>query len=130
MPPRTPTPPGFVLLGMLLATLAAGCTIAVTGPRTVLAARALFALVAIVSLVVVEALWWVRPWLVPAADAWMVACIGAALFSSLAAGWGRFDRVLGAALLALCFVGLPCTVVHWYVRDRALRLGLAPGIVP
>ena len=130
MPPRTPTPPGFLLLGMLLATLAAGCTIGVTSSHSVLAARALFALVAIVSLVLVEALWWVRPWLVLAAEAWVVACVGAALFSALAATSGEFGELLGAALLALCFVGLPCSAVHRYVRERARRLGLAPGILP
>jgi len=65
-----------------------------------------------------------------AAEAWLVACFGAALFSALAASSAELGELLGGAFLALCFAGLPCAAVYRYVRDRGLRLGLAPGIVP
>ncbi|HEV7590130.1 MAG TPA: hypothetical protein VGO40_18575 [Longimicrobium sp.] len=129
-PQPVPTPPGFVLLGMLLATLGVGCAIGVASTDTGHVARALFGVVAMLSLVLVEALWWVRPWVVRTADAWMVACIGAGLFAGLVTTSGQLEALLTGALLALCFVGLPCTAVHWYVRDRAFRLGLAPGTAP
>ena len=121
-------PTGFLLLGMLLATLGTGCTLAVAGVHSNLLSRALFGLVAILSLVLVEALWWVRPWVVRAVDAWAAMCFGAVLFSLLIAWWDEegLAGALAIALLVLCFVGLPCALVRWYVRDHARKLGLAP----
>ena len=130
MPPRVtprptplPLPPGFLLLGMLLATVGVGCTLVVTGSGDMVA-RAMFGLFAVLSLVLVEALWWVRPWVVRAVNAWAAACTGAVLFACLVAtlsGLGPFTGII-----ATLFVGVPCALVRWYVRDRAQRLGLAP----
>lgn len=130
MPPTpTPTPPGFLLLGMLLATLGGGCAFGVAAGGSDLVVRALFALVALLSLVLVEALWWVRPWVVRAVDTWAAACVGAFVVPSLGAlvfgALGFFELLLVWIPVAL-FVGLPCAGVRWYVLDRARRLGLAP----
>jgi len=127
-----PLPPGFLFLGMLLATLGTACAIGLAGSGGELVGRALLGLVAMLSLVLVEALWWMRPWVVRAADAWAAACIGAVVLSGFLAGWGGVgvEVLLGIAVLTLCFVALPCLMVRWYVRDRARRLGLAPGIAP
>jgi hypothetical protein len=134
MQPSHPTPPGFLLLGMLLATLAVGCAIGVATPDTGHFVRAVTGLVALLSLVLVEALWWVRPWVVRAVDAWAAACVGVFVLPALAAvvvsgGGGFFPFVLVALIVSL-FVGLPCAGVRWYVRDRARKLGLAPGAAP
>jgi hypothetical protein len=126
-PTPLPLPPGFLLLGMLLATVGVGCTLVVAGSGDVVA-RALFGLVAVLSLVLVEALWWVRPWVVRAVNAWAAACIGTVLFACFVAalgGLGLFTGIVMGAIAAL-FVGVPCALVRWYVRDRAQRLGLAP----
>jgi hypothetical protein len=37
---------------------------------------------------------------------------------------------LALVMVVALFVGLPCSLVRWYVRDRAKRLGLAPGLAP
>jgi hypothetical protein len=114
---------------MLLATLGVGCALVVVGARPGFPlTRALFAPVALLSLVLVEALWWERPWLVRATDAWVAACIGTVLLACLAAvpnGPG-LGLMLVFAALAAGFVALPCALVRWYVRDRAGRLGLRP----
>jgi hypothetical protein len=132
MPPRRPLPIGFLLMGMLLATLGLGCAFVVLEPRSTLVPRALTALVALLSLLLVEALWWMRPWLVRAVDAWAATCIGSVLLASVLGLRGGLDpdALLLLAVAVLCFVGLPVVVVRWYVRDRARRLGLAPGLVP
>jgi hypothetical protein len=132
MPRGTPLPPGFLLLGMLMATLGVSCTFVVLGAHSMPVSRALTAVVALLSLVMVEALWWMRPWLVRAVDAWAVACIGAVLLASFFALHEglNIDALLLLGTLLLCFVGVPVVVVRWYVRDRARKLGLAPGLVP
>jgi hypothetical protein len=130
MPPRhVPTPPGFLLLGMLLATLGGACTIGVASTGTEHVVRALLGVVALLTLALVEALWWVRPWVVRAVDAWAAGCVGALLLPSLgsvAIGMLGFSELTVVTLVTLLFVGLPCAGVRWYVRDRARRLGLAP----
>jgi len=130
MPPRqAPTPSGFLLLGMLLATLGVGCTFVVVGAHTMPVARAMFALVAMLSLVLVEALWWMRPWVTRAVDAWAVACVGALILPALVGevlGKGGLFPFAFIALAVSLFVALPCAAVRWYVRDRARRIGIAP----
>jgi|tagenome__1003787_1003787.scaffolds.fasta_scaffold20989713_15 hypothetical protein len=128
-PPRAaPLPPGFLLLGMLMATLGAACMIGLAGNGSELIGRALLGGVAILSLLLVEALWWMRPWVVRAADAWAAGCIGAVVVSCVLAGWGEAGAaaLLAVGVLVAGFVALPCLMVRWYVRDRARRLGLAP----
>jgi hypothetical protein len=130
-PQPVPTPPGFVLLGMLLAALGGGCAIGVATADTGLFARALFGLVALLTMVLVEALWWVRPWLVRAVDAWAAACVGVLLLPTLVdtvSGAGGFFPFVGVAVSVGLFVGLPCAGVRGYVRNRAKRLGLAPWV--
>jgi hypothetical protein len=134
MPPQPlPTPPGFVLLGMLLAPLGVGCAIGVATADTGHVARALFGLVAMLSLLLVEALWWVRPWVARAVDVWAAACVGVFLLPSLGfvvvGSLGFSDGVLITFVVSL-FVGVPCAGVRSYVRNRAKRLGLAPGVAP
>jgi hypothetical protein len=123
-----PLPPGFLFLGMLLATLGIACVIGVAESGGELIGRALLGLVALLSLVLVEALWWMRPWVVRAADAWAAACIGVVVLASLVAGSDEvgLEALFGIVVLTVCFVALPCLMVRWYVRDRARRLGLAP----
>jgi hypothetical protein len=130
-PNQVPTPPGFVLLGMLLATLGGGCAIGVAASNVGHVERALFGLVSLLTLVLVEALWWVRPWLVRAVDAWAATCVGVLLLPALVGtvlGAGGFFPFVVAALAVGLFVGLPCAGVRWYVRNRAKRLGLAPWV--
>src|SRR4051812_43649190 len=104
MPPKAvPTPPGFTLLGMLLATLAAGCAISVAGAHSGYVSRALVGVVAMLSLVLVEALWWVRPWVAHAADAWAAACVGAVLLPILG---GFVVGALGFSEAAGMWLGL------------------------
>jgi hypothetical protein len=114
---------------MGLATVAVGCALVVADAGTVLLARALLGVVALPTLVLTEAVWWLRPWVARAVDAWAVTCIGAVVAFGLASAVRDSvdaDGLLVFAAAALCFVLLPCTVVRWYVRDRAQRLGLTP----
>jgi hypothetical protein len=119
-----------MLLGMVLLLVGVGCAgVAVTTGDVI--TRALFATVGVLSLVLVEALWWMRPWVARAMDAWAAACVGAVFLPILAAavtmGFGTFEIL---ALAALILVACPCAAARWYVRDRAARLGLLPGRVP
>jgi hypothetical protein len=128
-PPPPPLPVGFLLLGMLLLLVGAGCAAVVATGDGVLT-NALFGSVALLSLVLVEALWYVRPWVARAVDAWAAACVGVsllpALFAFMVGGMG-FEDVLLFTFIVTCFVVAPCAGARWYVRDRARRLGLAPG---
>ncbi|MFL5381616.1 MAG: hypothetical protein ACJ8GN_03755 [Longimicrobiaceae bacterium] len=137
MPPRPapPAPPlmpvGYLLLGMVLLLVGLGCA-ATAATIDDVVGRAVFGLVAMLSLLLVEALWWVRPWVGRAVDAWTAGCVGSALIpifvaATDGAGFGVFAVV---SLVVLALVGLPCAVARWYVRDRAARLGLLPGRVP
>jgi len=124
-----PTPPGFVLLGLLLAALGVGCAVGVAGDTGV-AGHAAFGLIALLTLVLVEAMWWVRPWVARAVDVWAAACVGLFLLPTLAAvlvGAVGFSELVLIALSVTLLVGLPCAGVRWYVRDRAKRLGLSPA---
>jgi hypothetical protein len=125
MPPRPlPTPIGFLMLGMVLAVPAfyAGALLAGSGPGPL--GRILLAIVAVLSLVMIEALWWVRPWLGRAVDAWAAGCTIVVLVAG-ASAMGR-SWIMPMAVLAICFVGVPCALVRWYVRDHAGRLGVLP----
>jgi hypothetical protein len=123
-------PVGYLLLGMVLLLVGLGCVATAAGADDIVI-RAVSALVAMLSLVLVEALWWVRPWVARAVDAWAAVCVGAVLVPALVAGVTMglaFFVVL--SLAALVLVGLPCLAARWYVRDRAARLGLLPGRAP
>jgi hypothetical protein len=119
-----------MLLGMVLVVIGLGCA-AVAAVTDVVITRALFAIVGILSLALVEALWWMRPWVARAMDAWAAACVGAVFLPIVAAavtmGFGAFGML---TLAALILVACPCAAARWYVRDRARRLGLLPGRVP
>ena len=127
-----PMPAGYLLLGIILLGMSFVSAIVVAGAGDGVLVRAPLAMIALASALLVEALWYARPWVGRAADAWMAACCGAVLFSGLAdtvvAGVSAGTVVLTA--IGLCFVAVPCGAVRWYVRDRARRLGLAPGYVP
>jgi hypothetical protein len=129
MPPHQPTQPGFVFLGMALAVPAfvSGALLAMEWPGTGPLARLALAAVAVLSLVAIEALWWVRPWVRRAVDAWAVACVAAVLAADLVLAEGSMLPVL---YLTGAFVVVPCAVasvyVRGHVRGRARRLGLAP----
>ena len=123
-PPRpAPLPAGFLLLGMLLGVVAfgTGALLAEDVPSPL--GRILLAAVTAITLVVIEALWWMRPWVVRATDAWAVACTGAAI-AGIVAGGGVLVYLV--VVVALTFVGLPCAAVCWYVRSSARRVGLSP----
>jgi len=124
-------PIGYLLLGMVLTVVAVGCGSTAAFSDSVLS-RAVFGLVAVLSMVLVEALWCMRPWVVRAMDAWAAVCVGAVLVPVLvvAASGAGFDLFVMVTLAALTLVGFPCAVARWYVRDRAVRLGLLPGRVP
>jgi hypothetical protein len=121
-------PAGYLLLGMVLVVMAIGFTIAVVEADDGVLARAPFGMVALASALLVEALWYVRPWVARAADAWAAACCGAVLLPGLVAvvSGGNAAAIVVLTAIALCFVAVPCAAVRWYVRDRARRLGLAP----
>ncbi|MFL5541531.1 MAG: hypothetical protein ACJ8J0_21265 [Longimicrobiaceae bacterium] len=136
MPPRpAPAPPpqipvGYMLLGMVLVVIGIGCA-AVAAVTDEVITRAVFAIVGVLSLVLVEALWWMRPWVTRAVDVWAAACVGAVFLPIVAAavtmGFGAFEVL---TLAALILVACPCVAARWYVRDRARRLGLLPGRIP
>src|SRR5215213_2410251 len=123
MPPRkVPTQPGFLLLGIALLVPAylAGTLLVQEWPRPL--HRLVFAVVAVLSLLAIEALWWVRPWVSRAVDAWAVACVAAVLAADLTMVGGF---VVPALFLTGLSVAVPCGVASRYVRGRARRLGLA-----
>jgi hypothetical protein len=130
-PPQPPLPTGFLLLGMLLVLVGVGCTVIVAEPRVDLLGRAASGSIALASLVLVEALWYVRPWVARAADAWAAACVGVVLLAGVvgASGGLGFGELFAITAFTLCFVMFPCALVRWYVRDRARKLGLAPRVV-
>jgi hypothetical protein len=125
MPPRQPTQLGFVLLGMALAVPAfvSGALLAIEWPGSGPLARLALGAVAGLSLVAIEALWWVRPWVRRAVDAWAVACVAAVLAADLVLVDGSTLPVL---YLTGAFVVVPCATISGYVRSRARTLGLAP----
>jgi hypothetical protein len=120
---------GFVLLGMALAVPAfvSGALLAMEWPGAGPLARLALGAVAVLSLVAIEALWWVRPWVRRAVDAWAVACVTTVLAADLVLAEGSMLSVL---YLTGAFVVVPCAAASVYVRSRARRLGLAPGYVP
>jgi Zn-dependent M28 family amino/carboxypeptidase len=131
-PLRRSIPAGYLPLGMVLVVMSFLFTIGVAAPEVGILLRAGCGIVALASALLVEALWYVRPWVAQAADAWVAACCTAVLFPGLAAvaaGGGSAGIVVSTAM-ALCFVAVPCGGVRWYVRDRARKLGLAPGVAP
>jgi len=125
-------PAGYLLLGIVLLVMSFIFTIGVAAPDVGVLLRAGCGIVALASALLVEALWYVRPWVARAADAWAAACCGVVLFPGLAtavAGGGS-AAIMVATAMSLCFVAVPCGAVRWYVRDRARKLGLAPGVAP
>src|ERR1051325_4124676 len=106
MPPRSappaPMPIGYMLLGMVLVVVGLGCAAAAASSVGVFG-RAVFGLVAMLSLVLVEALWWMRPWVGRAVDAWAAACVGVVFLPVVAAavtmGFGAFAILAIAALI-------------------------------
>jgi hypothetical protein len=129
---RRPLPAGYLLLGMVLVVMSFLFTIGVAVDDGGVLLRAGYGIVALLSALLGEALWCVRPWVARAVDAWAAACCAAVLFTGLAAtaaGGGSAGIVVSTAM-ALCFVAVPCGAVRWYVRDRARKLGLAPGMLP
>ena len=124
-------PLGFLLLGMILAVVGAGCMLIVTDLHEGPLARGLFGAVTLVSLVLAEALWWVRPWVARAVDAWTAVCVGITLLVT-GAGVVSSGLELGESFLIAClvlfFVVLPCALVRRYVRNRARKLGLASRV--
>jgi hypothetical protein len=130
VPPRQPpTEPGFLLLGMALAVpaLVCGMLAAMEWPGPGPLARLVLATVAVLSMVAIEGLWWVRAWVGRAVDAWAVACVATVLVADLAFAEGA---MLPALSLTVLFVAMPCAAVSRYVRGRARKLGLAPGVAP
>ena len=128
-PPPPPLPAGYLLLGMGLLLVGFGCTVLVAGSDVDVLFRALGGTVALVSLVLVEALWYVRPWVARAVDAWAAACVGVVLLPFLGAfvvGEVGLAELLVVTFITLCFVAAPCAAVRWYVRDRTRKLGFAP----
>jgi len=114
-----------MLLGMALAVPAfvSSALVAMEWPGSGPLARLALAAVAVLSLVAIEALWWVRPWVRRAVDAWAVACVATVLAADLVLVEGSMLPVL---YLTGAFVVVPCAVASGYVRSRARRLGLAP----
>ena len=136
MPPKPskpskprPLPTGFLLLGMGLLLVGFGCTVTVAQSDVDVLARALFGTLALLSLVLIEALWYVRPWVARAVDAWAAACVGVVLLPTLASvvtdGLGIMGLV--AAMVVVMMVAAPVAAVRWYVRDRARKLGFLSG---
>ena len=128
-PPLPPIPIGYMLLGMVLLVIGVGCA-GVAMVTDEVFTRGVFASVGILSLVLVEALWWMRPWVARAVDAWAAACVGAVLIPVFLASGEELDLFVSITLAALVLVGLPCAGARWYVRNRARRLGLIPRRVP
>jgi hypothetical protein len=129
MPRRVP-PIGFILLGLMLALLGAlFALIVMEGAEGGWLPRLLVSAVAALSLLAAEAVWWIRPWVVRTIDAWALTCL-LAVIAAVVAVAVHDDLSLGDFLLTItlvvCFVGLPCAVVRWYVRGHAAVAGLRP----
>lgn len=135
--PRRPPPTGFILLGLILGLLGVFFTLIVLeGEEGGWLPRLLCGVVAALSLLAAEALWFMRPWLARAVDAWALTCplavIGAIAVIVASDGSSLGDFLL-AMTLAVCFVGMPCALVRWYVRGHAAVAGLLPplpGVAP
>lgn len=134
MPPRPAPAPllpiGYLLLGTVLVLVGLGC-VALAASVDDVVGRAVFGPLALLSLALVEALWWMRPWVGRAVDAWAAACVAAVLVPIVAAAANMGSGMATVlALAGLTFVGAPCAAARWYVRNRAARLGLLPRRVP
>lgn len=124
-----PTPTGFLVLGFVLALLALVCAMALTEPGHGAVSRLLLGLIAALSVLAFEALWFGRPWVGRAIDAWAAACTSVVLVAAVAAVQAAFTarEVLTVAFGVFVVVGMPCLLVRWYVRERAASLGLVPS---
>lgn len=113
---------GLILLGLVLALLGALFALMVLeGEEGGWLPRLLVSAVAIVSLVAAEAVWWVRPWLARAIDAWALTCVLAVLATIVAVAVHDGSSMSGFLLmvtLVICFVGMPCALIRWYVRSH------------
>jgi hypothetical protein len=132
-PSRPPLPVGFLLLGMLLVLAGAVAMAGVAVLDDDVSMRAACGMIALLSLVLVEALWFVRPWVARAADAWAAGCVAALLLPTLADVVSGGVGIMGL-ISAMVVVGLmwaaPVAAVRWYVRDRARKLGFLPRNAP
>lgn len=125
----------FPILGTLaaMAALGSGQLVARTMPTApevdgyVVGLRLMAGLVAILSLVAAEALWWPRHWVLRAVDALGLACTASpAVFLALGTGFRDWQLVGATAAGSALLIGLPYLVVRQHVRVRAQRLGLIP----
>lgn len=124
---RRPTPPGFLLLGMAMALLGILSAASLLQPGRGAAGRLVLAAAATFSFVAAEALWWVRPWIGRAVDAWAAACalgLSAGLGTELGESYA-WHRFLAVALLVACLALLP--LLRAYVRDGAAALNALPS---
>ena len=135
MPRRWP-PVGFILLGLMLAFLGAVSALGVVLGNERWLPRLLCVAVATLSVLTAEALWWMRPWLARAIDVWALTCTlaGIAVIAAVAASdsYSVGDFLLMVTLV-VCFVGMPCALVRWYVRGHTAVAGLLPplpGVAP
>jgi hypothetical protein len=129
---RRPPPLGFILLGLMLAGLGAFLTLIVLeGEEGGRLPRLLVGAVAALSFLAAEALWFMRPWLVRAIDAWALTCPLAVIVGGVAVavhdGFSLGDFLLAITLI-VCFVVIPCALVRWYVRGHAAVVGLLPPL--
>jgi len=124
--PQPPLPTGYLLLGMGLVLVGFGCTVLLAQSDLDVLLRAMSGTVALVSLVLVEALWYVRPWVARAVDAWAAACVGVVvlpiLVNVVSGGLGLMGLISAMVVVGL-MVAVPVAAVRRYVRDHARKLG-------
>ena len=121
-------PPGFAFAAMAMGVVAG---IGVVGLLSAPApgARLYYATVALLSLVLADALWGMRSWVGRVVDAWALACTGIMLLVDFSDAWKAYPsgELTSAITQTLVFVAVPCALLRWYVRHRAALLGLAPA---
>jgi hypothetical protein len=108
--------------------LALVCVIQLLEPDHSVLARLELGVIAIVSLLLFEALWFARPWVGRVVDAWVVACTAIVVHEVMLGTWSAYrpNELMLIAIVALLFMAAPCTLLRWYVRHRAAGLGIAP----
>lgn len=122
----------FPVLGTLTALAGLGCgTLLVAATRAeptlsfVVAIRLTAGVVAALSLVAAEALWWPRRWVLRAVDTWGVAStLAPIVFAALASELRDWGAIASSVAVSAVFIGLPYVFVRQYVEVRAQRLGL------
>jgi len=121
-------PPGFAFAAMAVGVVA-GIGVAGLLSAPAPAERLNYATVALLSLVLADALWGMRPWVGRAVDAWALACTGIVLLVDFSDAWKGYPsgELPSAITQTLVFVAVPCALLRWYVRHRAEVLRLAPA---